>query len=212
MNRSMLVLAFAFSVTACGTDGTLGDCTPGETLACDCSAMSAGTMTCGADSSFGACGQCSDPDPDPLKVNFKAEIVPILNKSCGTGTTGCHGRDAYAATVAKDCRGWLSLENASLGSKYYSGDKQGQATNCPDVSLYQRLMRLAVWQCATATAYVTPGNPGASYIMNKLNGTNLCSDAGTVTQQMPPPQTTFTISASDKALIQRWITEGALDN
>lgn len=223
MKRHLLM--FMFALGACGTDnatGPIGDCTPGETMACECSPTSTGTMTCGADSTFGTCGQCSIPDPDPLKVNFQAQIVPILNRSCGTGGTGCHGRDAYGANRTMECRGWLTLENAALGSKFYSGPNNGNTTGCPDMPLYQRIMQLKVWQCLNAPAYpayyVKAGDPSKSYIMNKLNGVNLCKESSTsASEQMPPMQppenpNPYVISATDKALIQQWIVEGALDN
>jgi hypothetical protein len=222
MKLNVAALVFAFAA-ACGTDTSdppiTGDCTPGETMACECSPTSMGTMTCGADSTFGVCGQCSIPDPDPLKVNFQAQIVPIINKSCGTGVTGCHGRDAYGASLTQDCRGWLTMENVPLGAKFYSGPRNGQTTGCPDLPLYERLTQIDVWQClTTSVAYVTPGDVSKSYIMNKLNGVNMCKESSTSpSDQMPPPQppenpNPFVISAPDKALIQKWIEEGALNN
>ncbi len=223
MTRPSLRFSIFFvigALAACGGDtaGPTGDCSPGETMTCDCSATSAGTMTCGADSVFGACGQCSIPDPDPQKVNFQAQIAPIFAKSCGTGVNGCHGRDAFGANAPMDCRGWLTLENESLGAMFYSGTMQGQSTGCPDMSLYERLMTLAVWQCTNGTtAYVKSGDVAGSYLMDKINGTNLCKEsASSISEQMPPPQvdnpTPFRLSAADKALIEQWISEGALDN
>ena len=219
MNRLALVFVIAF-VVSCGTDETTAPpsgetCTPGERAACDCGGGSTGTKVCGGDEMFGACGMCSMPDPDPAKVNFKAEIVPILNRSCGTsGVTGCHGRDAYGASKNMECRGWLTLEDAALGSKYYAGANNGMSTGCPDRTLYQRITQLKVWQCmTTATMYVTPGDVSKSYIMNKLDGVNMCKEsASSPSVQMPPATSLYTISATDKALIQKWITEGALEN
>jgi hypothetical protein len=203
---------------ACGTEPTPepgGECTPGERVACQCAADSVGTMMCDSDGFFGACGDCSAPDPDPTRVNFQAQIVPILNRSCGTnGVTGCHARDAYGANKNFECRGWLTLENASLGAMFYSGMLAGQSTECPDRPLYERLTQIDVWQClSTSVAYVTPGDVSKSYIMNKLNGVNMCKESATAkSEQMPPMESMFTISAADKALIQQWITEGALNN
>lgn len=204
-------------LAACGTDsGTepTTECTAGETMACECAPNSAGTMTCGADGTFGACGQCATPDPDPARVNFQTEIVPILNRSCGTNNSACHRREAYGATLNMDCRGWLTLENESLGSKFYSGPRNGQSTGCPDKTLYERLTEIDVWQCLnTSVAYVTPGDVSKSYIVNKLNGVNMCRESATSPSvQMPPSDSAFTISAADRALIERWITEGALNN
>ncbi len=219
----LTLVLFAFLVAGCGTDSTtpgpMGECDPGERATCDCSATSTGQKTCGADATFGACGQCSIPDPDPLKVNFQAQIVPVLQRSCGTGGPGCHARDAYGANKTMECRGWLTLEDAALGSKFYSGPMNGQTTGCTDKPLYDRLMTIKVWQCLSGPAqyYVTAGDISKSYIMNKLNGVNMCKENATAdSEQMPPPQpenpNPYTISAADRALIQQWIAEGALNN
>lgn len=220
MKRSLVL--FAFLIAGCGTDSTndpMGECSPGERMACDCSPTSTGTMTCEANETFGACGQCSLPDPDPQKVNFQSQIAPIFAQSCGTAGTGCHGRDAYGANVNMECRGWLTLEDAALGATFYSGPQNGQDTGCDDKPLYDRLMSLKVWQCSQTTAYyVTAGDVSKSYIMNKLDGVNMCKENATSpSDQMPPPQdpgnpNPYEISAGDRALIQQWIVEGALDN
>lgn len=138
----------------------------------------------------------------------------ILNRSCGTGVNGCHARDAYGASVNQECRGWLTLENESFGSKFYSGPKNGQATGCPDKTLYERLLQIDAWQClTTSVAYVTPGDVSKSYIMNKLNGVNMCKESSTAPSvQMPPEDSMFTLSAADKALIEQWSVEGAMNN
>jgi hypothetical protein len=221
MNR--LAMMFGFALLACGTEppggggGGGGDeeCMPGERAACQCAADSVGTQMCDSDGFWGTCDECGAPDPDPTKVNFQAEIVPIINRSCGTnGVMGCHGRDAYGAAVNQQCRGWLTLENEALGSKFYSGPKNGQATGCPDKTLYERLIQIDVWQClTTSVAYVEPGDVSKSYIMNKLNGVNMCKEsASSPSEQMPQADSMFTITAADKAKIQQWIVEGALNN
>jgi hypothetical protein len=222
MNR--LAMTVGFALIACGTEPPSGggddvgggeECMPGERAACQCAADSVGTTMCDSDGFWAACGECGPIDLDPTKVNFQAEIVPIINRSCGTsGVMGCHARDAYGASVNNDCRGWLTLENESLGAKFYSGPSAGQPTGCPDRPLHYRLTQIDVWQClSTSVAYVTPGDVSKSYIMNKLNGVNMCKEsASSPSDPMPQADSMFTISAADKALIQRWIVEGALNN
>lgn len=221
MKSSLIAMLLVFGA-ACGTEYIPDEptgCMPGERMDCECSATSTGSMTCGADGAFGACGQCSVPDPDPMMVNFQAQIVPILNRSCGTGVNGCHGRDAYGASLQQECRGWLTLENEALGSKFYSGPRNGENTGCPDKTLHQRLTQIRVWQCLNTTAYyVKAGDLSQSYIINKLDGTNLCRESPTSpSDQMPPADQDnvvdpFVISTADKELIRQWIMEGALDN
>ena len=210
-------LTLIFILAACGTDGTEppGTCTLGETVACDCSPGSVGSKTCDDSGQFGTCGNCSAPDPDPMKVNFRAQVIPILNRSCGTsGVSGCHARDAYGANRNQDCRGWLTLEDAALGSKFYSGAMNGQSTGCPDKTLYERLTQIDVWQClTTSVAYVTAGDLSKSYIVNKIDGVNMCKEsASSTSEQMPPSDSMYTLSAADKAVIKQWIMEGALNN
>jgi hypothetical protein len=212
--KRLLLCMFAIG---CGTDtpGPGGECVVGATQPCACTGGGTGVATCTADKMFGACEQCPPPDPDPSKVNFHAQVVPIFQKSCGSGQVGCHARDAFAATFDKDCRGWLSLEDASLGSVIYAGAAKGQSTGCPDMTLYRRLTTLFVWQCPGSVPYIKASDPARSYLMNKINGTNLCETSpGTLSDQMPPPppKSNYAISAADKALIQQWIVEGALDN
>lgn len=214
MTRRLLAIAFAFAV-GCGTDtggGGGGDdavCTLGQAQACTCTTGGEGTQVCNDSGVFGACGMCAPVDPDPGVANFQAEIVPVLERSCGATSGLCHARNQYAANSTMDCRGWLSLENASLGSKFYAGDMAGQPTGCPDLTLHERLMQITPWECDVGSSYVRPGDPARSYVMNKIDGAPLC---GSPSVQMPPSDSTYTLSAADKALIQQWITEGALDN
>ena len=200
---------------ACGTDPTGGDdggCELGATQGCTCATGGIGTQICGASGSFGACGMCAPPDPDPTRVNFQAEIVPIFERSCGAGNTACHARNQYGASSTMNCRGWLTLENAALGSQFYGGDKNGQSTGCPDRTLYQRLTSIIPWECPVPSYYIKSSDAARSYVMNKINGAPLCSEGGAPSVQMPPSDSLFTLATADKALIQQWISEGALDN
>lgn len=216
MIRSVVI---ALCVLGCGTEpdpggggGSGSSCgEPGFTQACTCANGGIGTQICdGVD--FGACGMCAPPDPDPSKVNFRAEVVPIINRSCGSGDMACHKRDAYAAIQNMDCRGWLALEDTALGSKIYAGPTAGAATGCPDRPLYERLMELAPWECSATSKYVAPGDPARSYFMNKIDGAPLCPVPGGMSEQMPPPMSMYTMTEADKAKIKQWIIEGGLNN
>ncbi len=214
MTRALLVVAV---IAGCGTSGGGGGdddgvCALGESEACTCTSGGEGTQLCDDSGVFGECSMCGPVDPDPTKVNFKAEIVPIFERSCGATSSACHARNQYAATINMDCRGWLSLENASIGSQFYSGTMTGQSTGCPDMTLHERLMQIDPWECSAGASYVKPSDPTGSYVMNKINGTPLCSENSAPSVQMPPSDSTFTLTATDKAKIQQWIAEGALDN
>lgn len=212
------LLGIVFVLGSCGggsggdDDDDPGTCQLGQSQACTCTAGGTGTQFCDDSGNYGECAMCGPTDPDPNVVNFKAEIVPILVRSCGSGTTACHARNQYAATQNMDCRGWLTLENADLGSEFYSGPNTGSATGCPNLSLHERLLTIDPWECAAGAKYIVPGNPTNSYVMNKINGAPLCSEGGAPSVQMPPSDSLFTLNPADKNLIQQWITEGALDN
>jgi hypothetical protein len=143
-------------------------------------------------------------------VSFQAHIIPFFEKSCGAGNTLCHSRDAYGAAKDQACRGWLTLENASLGAKFYSGDKNGQATGCPDRSLYDRLTQLDAWQEPNGQTrkYIKPGDPQNSYLFNKMAGGPYGEDRpGVLSSAMPPAPRTIT--ANDVAMMKQWIESGA---
>ncbi len=142
-------------------------------------------------------------------VSFATHILPLIARSCGPGNSGCHIRDAYAANKAKACRGWLSLEDAPLGAKFYSGPNAGQSTGCPDLPLYERLTTLDAWQeiAKQPRRYVKPGDPAGSYFYNKIAGGPYGDDApGVPSQGMP---LTGALPAADVAMVKSWIEAGA---
>ena len=144
-------------------------------------------------------------------VSFTGHIIPLFERSCGTGNSACHVRDAYGASSAKACRGWLTLENAPLGAQFYSGAQMGQSTGCPDRSLYDRLTQLDAWQepGAQQRKYIKPGDSANSYLFNKINGGPYGDDRpGVASEPMPPPPRAA-LSATDIAMVKKWIDTGA---
>jgi hypothetical protein len=140
------------------------------------------------------------------ELTFEKDIVPILNKSCGSGDNECHSRVAYHPNVEQGCRGWLSLENAAIGSK---NPKDGTATGCADMGLYDRLTKLDAWECGDPyfakfprRKYVDPGKPEASHLLNKMNGGPQCG----VVAVMPKGGKA---NPADVEIITRWIKAGA---
>jgi hypothetical protein len=149
--------------------------------------------------------------------SFALHIVPLLEESCGTLNNSCHTRVAYAAASSDDCRGWLALENTSLGAVFYAGPDAGDPTGCANATLYDRLTAPGLadaWECgppaqaaAAKVPYVVPGDSAASYLFRKINGGPYCApDAGGASDPMPQ---TGTLSAVDIDLIKRWIDGGA---
>lgn len=170
-------------------------------------------------------GGDDDGDPDaaapadgvpPSEVRFQRDVTPIFVKSCGNGNDACHNRKPYAANIQWDCRGWLSLENTAIGSKIYSGPTAGQDTGCMDQPLHYRLTTIKAWQCGepastsgTNVNYVVAGDLDNSYLIRKLRGVDLCDEGNTMTVQMPPADSNFTISTADVQTIEAWIIAGA---
>lgn len=110
-------------------------------------------------------------------VFFPQDIQPILTASCAV--SGCHSGAAPAQE--------LDLSE---------GKAHGSLFEVQSVQCLESDMRLRV----------TPGNPDASYLIDKLRNRNIC---GIETLRMPrdaDPLPEETIQ-----LIEQWITEGALE-
>lgn len=182
-----------------------------------------GTLIAFAGCNGGGSSSSDDDDattgtPTPAGTpSFAEHIVPILEASCGTLNNSCHTRVAYAAASAEDCRGWLALEDSSLGAQIYDGPNAGNSTGCPDRTLYDRLTAAGLadaWECGppaqaagAKVPYVVPGDAAGSYLFRKINGGPYCvPDGGGASDPMPQ---TGTLSAVDIDLIERWIDGGA---
>ena len=154
------------------------------------------------------------PDAGPINVDvanptFAVDIAPLLAKSCGSTSSGCHNRDQYAATSSRACRGWLSTEDTPLGSRFYGGSMNGQPTNCPDRTLYQRLTQLDAWQepSGSTRRYVRAEDPNNSYLYNKIAGGPYAEKApGVPSDPMP---TAASLPTAEIQLVKRWIEQGA---
>lgn len=154
---------------------------------------------------------------NPGPVSFRTDIVPMFNRSCGTTNAGCHSRDAYAATSNMGCRGWLSLEDAALGAKFYSGPKKDQNTNCPDRTLYQRLTQLDAWMCSNPLVrYIAPNSTAQSRIHQIVagnpSGGGTCEKSPGVPNTAMPPAPAQPLSAGEIQLLADWINQGGKDN
>ena len=180
--------------------------------------MLLGLFACGNGGEATPDVDAADPPADgvpPDEVRFQRDVVPIFNKSCGSGTEGCHHRKTYGASVNMDCMGWLSLENAALGAQFYGGPNAGQPTGCVDRTLHERLLQITVWQCRAGALrdYIKPGDVGNSYLIDKIRGTDLCNADGSneLSDQMPPPPPAapFVISEADKLTLEAWVQAGA---
>jgi hypothetical protein len=144
---------------------------------------------------------------------LQSDVAPIFDRSCGSGSADCHARVAYAATPDRDCRGWLSLENASIGANTY--DRSGNpvdSTGCQDRDLHYRLTQIRAWQCNDGAFksgnadYVIPGDPENSYLWQKITGTRLCDNGDDPSSRMPM---VGQLTTEELMTIRQWIATGA---
>jgi hypothetical protein len=142
--------------------------------------------------------------------DFQNDIVPIFYVACGAGSSTCHARNGYFPAADQGCRGWLSLEDAPLGSYYDDllpemSDTEGPIEGCEDKTLHERLVLLAPWECGADARYIAPGSLEQSYIWGKLTDGTICGDF----RVMPPPEEGFEITDEQVALLEAWILAGA---
>jgi hypothetical protein len=84
----------------------------------------------------------------------------------------------------------------------------GAATQCHGADLltpanaYAMLVSKPSTECADGRLLVTPGDPSRSYLMDKLEGTNMCSGARM-------PEVFAYLSDGDVGLVRAWICAGA---
>lgn len=88
MTRYLLAVVFVLGA-GCGggDDDDPGTCELGQSQGCSCTSGGNGTQFCDDSGNFGECGMCGPVDPDPNAANFRAEIIPIMVRSCGSGST-----------------------------------------------------------------------------------------------------------------------------
>jgi len=198
---SLLIGAVGLGWIGCGSGGGSGD--PGGSGGAGVASSGAGSPT--GTSTGGGVGSGGGTAATPI---FEKDVVPIFLKSCGTADNACHSRVAYAADSTGNCRGWLSLEDAPLGSQIYGGPDDGKPTMCPDMPLYERLTQLDAWQCGNnLIRYVKPCKPDESYIIHKTDSGPLCEKSpGKISDSMPPNKP---MDAGELAILKAWIEAGA---
>jgi len=115
-------------------------------------------------------------------VSFRRDVAPVITTSCTTSS--CHGGGSRPPVLAPH-GGPAALRAALVG-----------------VATEQRPSRV----------YVRPGDPGASYLMQKLEGH--LNDAECIDHdcgaQMPLDNPSLSAEARDK--VRTWISQGAPDN
>lgn len=113
---------------------------------------------------------------DTTPVSYANDIAPRFTTGCGPG---CH---VYS--------------NAASGSA---------GLNLAVVHSYDDLVGVTAFQCRDGRVRVVPGDPGSSYLMQKMLGVDMCTGV-----RMPKGRQAW--SAADMAMLGRWICQGAEDN
>ena len=113
---------------------------------------------------------------DPTPVSYATDIAPRFATGCGPG---CH---VYS--------------NAASGSS---------GLNLALVHSYKDLVGVTAEQCRDGRVRVVPGDPAASYLMQKMLGQQMCGDG----VRMPKGRQAW--SVTDMAMVGRWICQGALN-
>lgn len=113
---------------------------------------------------------------DTTPVSYANDIAPRFTTGCGPG---CH---------------------------VYSNVASGSAgLNLAIVHSYDELVGVTAFQCRDGRVRVVPGDPGASYLIHKMLGVDMCTGV-----RMPKGRQAW--SSADMAMLGRWICQGARDN
>lgn len=156
-----------------------------------CAIVVASALVACTSSSGGGGPSCSDYDPPASfdaqhpTVSFKTDVMAVFKQSCAFST--CHG-----ATTGTN-------NGVSLG-----GDDAAKV----------RAAIVGVNADEIAMPYVKPGDPRASYLMRKMDGSQCVLDAqctgGSCQLSMPRGDQPLPVETRD--VVRRWIAQGAQDN
>jgi hypothetical protein len=160
----------------------------------DAQVCNAGTCSDGCDDLHECDGACVDLDTDPDHCGG-CNAPCGMGSTCNAGSCGCLGDPkSYAADIeplfVADClnMGCHRPPAPSEGLDLSAGNGYAELVNVPSEQCAQRLL-------------VTPGNPGESYLLDKLLGQNMCTGS-----QMPKSSP---LPAAQIQAVADWICTGA---
>ena len=190
--RVVVALTVALAVAACGDDASSSSTTGGTTTATGAGGSTGtGTGTGGA-ASTGSCFDYASYDGTTPATTFKAEVLPVLRRSCGLSTS-CHG-----------------AESAPAGQPYLGpAQSAGDITAAQIQAIFDQNVGVAATK-EPAMKLVAPGDPAKSFLMHKLDGptcdTLACAAAKACGAQMPQGSA---LDPAERDLVRRWIAQGA---
>ena len=158
---------------------------------------------------FGSPSATSDPGAGEVLVsglNPETDYHVVVRAVDQAGnedsnTIEATGRTGAATSFASQVEPILVASCTNAGC--HTGPRPAQGLDLRSGSGYGELVGVESTQCA-GRALVTAGDPGASYLINKLRGVDICF--GT---QMPKGGA---LSAGQIQTVEDWVGEGALDN
>ena len=121
-------------------------------------------------------------DANAPAVSFEKDVMPIFQASCAFST--CHGSNVGTANGV-----YLGADRARVHAAIVSVPGDELAT----------------------MPFVTPGDPRASYLMRKMDGSQCALDAqckgGSCQGSMPKNEESLPVATRD--VVRRWIAQGA---
>ncbi len=114
---------------------------------------------------------------------------------CG-GPPASDGGDADGATGCEGIEAGVTYKEVGA---VFAGC-QGEA--CHGSPTHDATVDVAAYECCDGRLLVDPGNAAQSYLLDKVEGHDLCQ--GSQMPWMQPP-----LSAADQLTIRQWICEGA---
>jgi hypothetical protein len=131
--------------------------------------------------------------------------MPLLQSTCATGGVTCHGDPNVA------------MPGFPGGTRQYFGPPTGTNTAATVRAVHDAMVNVPSAEDPTMDV-VKSGNPTASYMMYKLDGTQMslnpaCAsgDLGFCGPFMPGNRTSVLPQAT-RDMVRSWIAQGALDN
>jgi hypothetical protein len=155
------------------------------------------TSDCGALTDCG--GSCVDTETDPNNCGMCGQAC-AMGSACMAGACDCPGD---GVSFAADVQPIFTANCTGIGC--HRPPTTSANLDLTSANAYAELVNVASSQCGNATKLVQPGQPGASYLMNKIQGVGLCF--GT---QMPKAGPA--LSAGEIATISEWICRGAAND
>lgn len=193
---------------SCSCDGATQSCSgecvdtqrdPQHCGACD--AACAQDEFCVAGSCNSGCDPLTRCGSSCVDLNSDAEHCGACNMACDTGQSCVDGLCGCAQPLLTYTADIEPLfVSACTGRSCHEGARAKASLDLAEGQGYAELVGALSIQCAGVL--VEPGNVDASYLVDKLRGTNLCS--GTLMPKSAPAW-----SEDQIALVQAWICHGA---